>query len=213
MELDPRLYLVTERSHLEGRSFLDVVELALQGGVTMVQLREKDASGREFLELALALRTLTQKYHVPLWINDRIDIALAVRADGVHLGQSDIPADAARRIIPREMLLGISAGTVEQAVAAEAAGADLLGSGAVFPTATKVDADAVAESTLAEICAAVHIPVVAIGGVTLQNLHIPMAAGVAGVAVVSAIMNPPDTLAAAKALRDEVDRCLRKRND
>ena len=210
MQFDPRLYLVTERSHLDGRDFLHVVELALQGGATMVQLREKNASGREFLELALALRPLTRKYNVPLWINDRVDIALAAEADGVHLGQSDLPADAARRIIPRKMLLGISVGTVEQALAAEAAGADLLGSGAVFPTATKDDAEAVAQSTLADICSAVRIPVVAIGGITLQNLHIPMAAGVAGVAVVSAIMNPPDTLAATRDLRAEIDRCLQK---
>ncbi|MBQ6471233.1 MAG: thiamine phosphate synthase [Victivallales bacterium] len=205
MRFNPALYLVTDRSHLNGRDFLAILEQALDGGVTMIQLREKTASSREFYELARQVRELTRRRNVPLWIDDRLDIALAVHADGVHLGQKDLPASAARRLLPSEMLMGVTAATVELAQQAERDGADLIGSGAVFPTSTKNDTRPLPLETLAAIKAAVRIPVVAIGGIGLDNLHLPLSTGVDGVAVVSAIMNAPDARAAAAALRTQID--------
>jgi thiamine-phosphate pyrophosphorylase len=206
INLDPRLYLVTDRSRLEGRDFLAVVEAALRGGVTMLQLREKECSGREFYELAVALRELTRRYEVPFWINDRLDIALAVGADGLHIGQSDLPAAVAKKLLPPGMLLGVSAKSVEQALAAEEAGADCLGCGAVYPTSTKVITRTLACDELRRIKAAVSLPVVAIGGITADNLAPLMACGIDGVAVVSAIMAEADAEAAARKLLAAVDR-------
>ena len=203
--LDLRLYLVTDRSYLAGRDFLAVLNAALRGGVTMVQLREKDASSRDFFDLAVRVRELAHGHGVPLWINDRLDIALAVGADGLHVGQSDLPAAVARRLMPPAMQLGVSAQTVEQAVQAEQDGADCLGVGAMFPTGTKSDARPVTADDLRRIKKAVRIPVVAIGGVTAGNLALPMSCGADGVAVVSAIMAAPDPEAAARELRQAVD--------
>ena len=204
--IDSRLYLVTDRSRLDGRDFLGVVEDAIRGGVTMLQLREKDCSSREFYDLGLALRELTRRYRVPFWINDRLDIALAVGADGLHIGQSDLPAAVAKKLLPPGMLLGVSAKTVEQAIAAEQAGADCLGSGAVYPTTTKVITRTLALDELRRIKAAVKIPVVAIGGITADNLAPLMACGIDGVAVVSAIMASPQPGAAARTILAAVDR-------
>jgi len=205
MRFNPALYLVTDRSHLDGRDFIATLEQALDGGVTMIQLREKTATSREFYELALQVRELTRRRQVPLWIDDRLDIALAVQADGVHLGQKDLPAAVARRLLPPGMLIGVTAATVELAIQAERDGADLIGSGAVFPTSTKNDTRPLPLETLAAIKAAVEIPVVSIGGISLENAHLPLSTGVDGVAVVSAIMNAPDPCAAAAALRTQID--------
>ena len=206
MRFNPALYLVTDRSHLNGRDFLTILEQALDGGVTMIQLREKTASSREFYELALQVRELTKRRNVPLWIDDRLDIALAVQADGVHLGQKDLPAAVARRLLPPEMLIGVTAATVALAQQAERDGADLIGSGAVFPTSTKNDTRPLPLETLSAIKEAVRIPVVAIGGIGLENVHLPISTGVDGVAVVSAIMNAQDPRAAATVLRTQIDR-------
>lgn len=206
ISIDPRLYLVTDRSRLDGRDFLSVVEDAIRGGATMVQLREKDCSSREFYELGLALRELTRRHRVSFWVNDRLDIALAVGADGLHIGQSDLPAAVARKLLPPGKLLGVSAKTVEQAIAAEQAGADCLGCGAVYPTNTKVITRTLALDELRRIKAAVKIPIVAIGGINADNLAPLMACGIDGVAVVSAIMASPQPGAAARAILAAVDR-------
>ncbi|HQC53032.1 MAG TPA: thiamine phosphate synthase [Lentisphaeria bacterium] len=208
--LDMRLYLVTDRSHLAGRDFLTVLDAALRGGVTMIQLREKEASSREFFDLAIQVRELSHSHGVPLWINDRLDIALAVEADGLHIGQSDLPAAVARRLMPPAMKLGVSAQTVEQAVQAERDGADCLGVGAMFPTGTKSDAKPVSADELRRIKQTVRIPIVAIGGINASNLALPMRCGVDGVAVVSAIMSAPDPEAAARELREKIDAHLGK---
>jgi thiamine-phosphate pyrophosphorylase len=204
---DPRLYLVTMRYDFGAEELLRRVEAAVRGGVTMVQLREKEIEGGEFYHLALQMRVLTRKLGVAFWINDRVDIALAVEADGVHVGQSDLPAKAVRKIIPSNMLLGVSAKTVEDARRAEEAGADCLGSGAVFPTSTK-DSPEMGTTLLAEIKAAVKIPVVAIGGINAANAKHPLACSVDGIAVVSAIMKAEDPFQAAKELRSIVDSFL-----
>ena len=203
--LDPRrlcLYLCTDRILALGRSLEEAVEAAIAGGVTMVQLREKDASSREFYEMACAVRRITEARQVPLVINDRLDIALAVGAAGLHIGQSDLPLDAARKIAGNRLFIGVSARTLEEALSAQAGGADYLGVGAVFPTGSKADAgDAIGIEGLAAICSAVDIPVVGIGGIGPQNAQAVMKAGAAGIAVISAILSQPDIQAAAEQLR------------
>ncbi len=203
-EMDYTLYLVTDRILAGARDFDDLVGRAVRGGCTLVQLREKDASSGELYERALRLKRVTDYFHVPLIIDDRVDIMLAVDAAGVHLGQSDLPAEAARRLIGPDKILGVSARTVEEAEAAESAGADYLGVGAVFPTATKTDAEPVARETLAAICAAVRIPVVAIGGLNAKNIPFLEGSGISGAAVVSAVMGAEDPEEAARKLKEVV---------
>lgn len=203
-EMDYTLYLVTDRTLAGARDFDDLVGRAVRGGCTLVQLREKDASSGELYERALRLKRVTDYFHVPLMIDDRVDIMLAVDAAGVHLGQSDLPAEAARRLIGPDKILGVSARTVEEAEAAESAGADYLGVGAVFPTATKTDAEPVARETLAAICAAVRIPVVAIGGLNAKNIPLLEGSGISGAAVVSAVMGAEDPEEAARKLKEVV---------
>lgn len=203
-EMDYTLYLVTDRILTGARDFDDLVGRAVRGGCTLVQLREKDASSGELYERALRLKRVTDYFHVPLIIDDRVDIMLAVDAAGVHLGQSDLPAEAARRLIGPDKILGVSARTVEEAEAAESAGADYLGVGAVFPTATKTDAEPVARETLAAICAAVRIPVVAIGGLNAKNIPLLEGSGISGAAVVSAVMGAEDPEEAARKLKEVV---------
>lgn len=203
-EMDYTLYLVTDRILAGARDFDDLVGRAVRGGCTLVQLREKDASSGELYERALRLKRVTDYFHVPLIIDDRVDIMLAVDAAGVHLGQSDLPAEAARRLIGPDKILGVSARTVEEAEAAESAGADYLGVGAVFPTATKTDAKPVARETLAAICAAVRIPVVAIGGLNAKNIPLLEGSGISGAAVVSAVMGAEDPEEAARKLKEVV---------
>jgi thiamine-phosphate diphosphorylase len=202
-----RLYLCTDRVLSLGRPIGEAVAAAVAGGVTMVQLREKEASSREFYETALELRALTRRLGVPLVINDRLDIALAVAADGLHIGQSDLPLKTARRLAGRDMFIGVSTGSLEEALAAERDGADYLGVGAVYPTGSKADAgEAIGIRGLAEICAAVRIPVVGIGGLHAGNAGEALGAGAAGIAVISAILSQPDMEGAAQGIREALDR-------
>jgi thiamine-phosphate pyrophosphorylase len=203
---DLLLYLCTDRLLALGRPITAAVENAIAGGVTMVQLREKNASSREFYEIALEVQTITRRHHIPLVIDDRLDIALAVGAEGLHIGQSDLPLSAARRLAGKNMFIGISASTVEEALEAERNGADYLGVGAVYPTGSKADAgDAIGLERLREICAAVKIPAAGIGGVNSENAGAVMKAGAAGIAVISAILSQPDIEEAARNLRAAVE--------
>ena len=180
---------------------IDAVRLAVRGGATAVQLRDKGASTRDMIELGRALLALTRPAGIPLIVNDRADVALAIDADGVHVGQDDIPAPLARQIIGPERILGVSAGTVEEARQAEREGADYLGVGDVYGTPTKADAGVpIGLSGLAEIARAVSIPVVAIGGITLANAAATIATGASGVAVISAVIGAPDPEQAARQL-------------
>ena len=202
------LYAVTDRAWLNGRSLFDVVEAALRGGATCIQLREKTLEHGAFLREAEELIGLCRRREVPLIVNDDVEIALESGADGVHIGQHDASAVEVRRRIGPDRILGVSAQTVEQAVKAERDGADYLGVGAVFSTGTKPDADDVRYDTLRAICEAVSIPVVAIGGITRDNLGQLAGSGIDGVAVVSAIFAAEDPEAAARALRETVRREL-----
>jgi thiamine-phosphate pyrophosphorylase len=202
---DLLLYLCTDQGYLGERSFADIIEEAIAGGVTMLQIREKNACTREFFEMACVARNITKARRIPLVINDRLDVALAVDADGLHIGQSDLPLKAARKIAGGKLFIGVSAGTVEDALAAEKDGADYLGAGAVFPTGSKDDAgSAIGLEGLARICAAVKIPVVAIGGIGLANAADVMKAGAAGIAVISAILAQKDIKAASESLRAQI---------
>ena len=183
-----KFYLVTDSDILRGRDFYNSIEEALKGGVTMLQLREKNASGKEFLEKAVKLRELTKKYNVKFIINDRVDIAMLCDADGVHVGQSDIPANKVRELIGEDKIVGVSARTVEEALTAKENGADYLGVGAMFTTRTKLDAKSVSIEKLKEIKELIKLPVVAIGGLSLSNIDKLKECNVDGYAVVSAIL-------------------------
>ena len=199
------LYAVTDRSWLHGRTLYEQVHQALRGGITMLQLREKNRTEHEFLQEAVALKKLCARYRVPLIINDHVKIAKLADADGVHVGQQDMDAKSARAILGSGKIIGVSARTVEQAVAAQAQGADYLGVGAVFPTRTKEDAVVVSKKQLSDICGAVSIPAVAIGGITADNVHLLSASGISGVAVVGAIFAQPDAELAARQLKSKVE--------
>ena len=201
-DIDYSVYLVTDRRNKTDEEFLNIIEEAIKGGTTVVQLREKTASTKEFYELALKVKEITSRYDVPLLINDRIDIALAVDSEGVHIGQDDMPADIAREIIGEDKILGVSASTVEEAKKAEKDSADYIGSGAVFPTATKDDADSVSKEELKEIVDSIDIPVVAIGGITVENANTLKGSGIAGFSVVSATMSAEDPKVASKKLKE-----------
>ena len=201
-DIDYSVYLVTDRRNKTDEEFLNIIEEAIKGGTTVVQLREKTASTKEFYDLALKVKEITSRYDVPLLINDRIDIALAVDSEGVHIGQDDMPAGIAREIIGEDKILGVSASTVEEAKKAEIDSADYIGSGAVFPTATKDDADSVSEEELKEIVDSIDIPVVAIGGITVENASSLKDSGIAGFSVVSAIMSAEDPKEASEKLKE-----------
>lgn len=186
--IDLSLYLVTDNSD-DVEKFLNTIEEGIKGGVTVVQIREKTADTLEFYNLALKVNEITTKYDVPLIINDRVDVALAIDADGVHVGQSDMPCSVTRRLIGEDKILGVSAATIEEAKKAEKDGADYIGTGAVFPTATKDDAPKITKKDLKEIVDSINIPVVAIGGITLENASQLNDTGIAGLSVVSAIMS------------------------
>ena len=194
------LYLVTDRRWLGRRSLEEDVEEALLGGVTLIQIREKEISSRAYLDLARKVKAVTDRYGVPLIVNDRIDIAMAVDAGGVHVGPDDLPVSFARRLLGPDKIVGASASSLEEALAFQAQGADYLGVGAVFPTATKKITEKVDLETLARIKAAVRIPVAAIGGIDAGNAPAVMKTGVDGVAVVSAILNRPDIREATRDL-------------
>lgn len=196
-----RLYAVTDRSWLNGRALAEQVEEALEGGATCVQLREKTLAEDEFLREAVELARLCHRYGVPLLINDNVEIARKSGADGVHVGQDDMEAHAARGLLGSGMIVGVTAKTVEQALRAQDAGANYLGSGAVFGSTTKLNARPMTKETLASICAAVSIPVVAIGGVNRANAASLAGTGIAGIAVVSGIFAAPDIREECRALR------------
>lgn len=187
MKSNYELYFVTEES-VPVEQLLYIVEEAVKGGVTIVQLREKNSTGKTFYEKAFRLKELLQKYNVPLIINDRVDVALAVNADGVHVGQDDLPLTIVRKIVPSSMIVGVSVSTVEEAKEAQQNGADYIGIGSVFPTNTKQDAKLLPEGMLEEIVKKVKIPTVAIGGIKIDNLSKIVGTGVDGIAVVSGIM-------------------------
>jgi len=203
-KVDYSLYLVTNRGTKTDEEFLDTIEEAILGGVTIVQLREKKASTGEFYRLALRLKELTSKYNVPLIINDRLDIGLAIDAEGVHVGQSDMPADIVRKIIGKDKILGVSATTVEEAKKAEKDGGDYIGSGAIFPTQTK-DADCITIDNLKKIVDSVNIPLVAIGGLAEDNISSLANTNIGGISVVSAIMDSDDPKKASENLKKEFE--------
>lgn len=196
-KIDYSLYLVTDRAILKGRDLCHAVEEAISGGATLVQLREKDVSSLEFYNIALDVKKVTDKYNIPLIINDRLDVALTVDAAGVHLGQSDFPCMVARKLIGEDKILGISAATLEDALKAEEDGADYVGIGAIFPTGTKLDADSVNIETLKNIKKNLHIPVVAIGGINEDNFMLLKDTGIDGLAIISAILGKEDIIKAA----------------
>ena len=205
-----RLYAVTDRAWTGRQTLSEQVEAALRGGVTLVQLREKAMERDAFREEALEIKALCHRYGVPLILNDDVALALEIGADGVHVGQSDMRADDVRARVGKGMFVGVTAKTVEQALAAQAAGADYLGSGAVFGTSTKADAKPMSLETLRSICAAVDIPVVAIGGVNGGNISRLAGTGVCGAAVVSGIFAAQDIERECRELRALAEEIVRK---
>ncbi|MDD4844310.1 MAG: thiamine phosphate synthase, partial [Anaerotignum sp.] len=206
MKLDKKsllLYAVTDRAWLNGRELAEDVEKALQGGATFVQLREKDATFDEFVEQAKEVKEVCKKYGVPFVINDNIEVALAVDADGIHVGQSDMEAGSVRQRLGRDKIIGVSTRTVEEALLAQERGADYLGVGAMFQTSTKLDAADVTFQELREICNAVEIPVVAIGGISSKNVEELQGTGIDGVAVVSALFAAEDIKQASVEMKEK----------
>lgn len=199
-KLDTSLYFITDSTGFREEEFLYRTEEALKGGITLLQLREKEKSTREYLELAVKVHCLTQKYNVPLIIDDRLDVAIAVGAEGVHLGQSDMPIDIARNIFGKDKIIGATAKTVEQALEAYKNGADYLGVGAIYPTTTKVKTILTSTETLNKICKAVPIPVNAIGGLNKENIDVLKGIDISGICVVSAIMKAESPYNAAMEL-------------
>ena len=198
-KLDLSLYLVTDKSD-DVERFLKTIEESIQGGVSVVQIREKTADTLDFYNLALKVKEITTKYNVPLIINDRVDVALAIDADGVHVGQSDMPCDVTRKLVGDDKIVGVSAATIEEAQKAERDGADYIGTGAVFPTATKDDAPSITKKELKEVVDSINLPVVAIGGINLDNASELTDTGIAGLSVVSAIMSSDNPKESSKNL-------------
>ena len=201
MKPDYSLYLVTDRMRMSTKTLGEAVEQAVIGGCTMVQLREKEILSLDFYVLASEMKKITDRYGIPLIINDRMDIAMAVGAAGIHIGQKDIPADIARKVIGKDMLLGVSAVSAAEAVNAAKAGADYLGVGAMFPTGTKPDAGFVSMEELGRIRKAVDIPIVVIGGISKENAMLFQPMGIDGLAVVSAVIAQPDIKKSAADLK------------
>lgn len=202
MEIDYSLYLVTNRENKSKENFLKIIEESIKGGVTLIQLREKTVSTQEFFNIATNVKEITKKYNVPLIINDRIDIALAIDAEGVHIGQDDMPTKIARKIIGPNKILGVSAHNLKEAKKAEENGANYLGVGAIFTTTTKDDANDVSIKTLKRITESVDIPTVAIGGINLENANQLKNTKIAGFSVVSAIMEAKEPKIASKKLKE-----------
>ena len=198
---DTTLYFITDSTGFSEEEFLRRTEEALKGGASLLQLREKDKTTREYISLAEKVHTLTKKYNVPLIIDDRVDVALAMGAEGVHLGQSDMPINTARKILGDDFIIGATTKTVPQALEAYQQGADYLGVGAIFPTTTKVKTVITSTETLGNICSAVPIPVNAIGGLNKDNIDILKGITIAGICVVSAIMKADDPKHATTELK------------
>ena len=200
------LYLVTDRQWTGNQSLLEQVEESIQGGVSIVQLREKNLDDESFLKEAIQMKELTSKYGIPFIVNDNVLVALHSEADGIHIGQNDLAIQEVRKMVGPHRIIGVSAQTVEQAITAQQNGADYLGVGAVFSTTTKSDAVEVSYETLKAICEAVTIPVVAIGGITVDNVHDLKGSGIDGIAIVSAILAQKNIKKAAEDLRKELAR-------
>ena len=199
---DSTLYFITDSTGLDEEVFLQKVESALQGGVTLMQIREKNKSTREYIELAAKVHELTKKYNVPLIIDDRLDVAMAIDAEGVHLGQSDMPVKTARKLFGEDKIIGATTKTVEQAKEAYEQSADYLGVGAIYPTTTKVKTVLTSTETLDEICKTVPIPVNAIGGLNKDNIDVLKGISISGICVVSAIMKAECPEKAARELKE-----------
>ena len=202
------LYAVTDRTWLGNMTLYEQVEEAIKGGATFVQLREKELDDETFLKEAFEIKALCRKYNVPFVINDNVEIAKKIDADGVHVGQSDMKAENVRAILGKDKILGVSAQTVEQAILAEKMGADYLGVGAVFPTGSKADAEDVSYETLKAICEAVSIPVVAIGGISTSNVSKLENSGISGIAVISAIFAAEDIQSATNELKEMAEKVV-----
>lgn len=203
MGVDYSLYLVTDRNILKGGSLFKAVEEAIRGGVSLLQLREKDVSSRDFYNIAVKMKELADSCKVPLIINDRLDIALAVDADGLHIGQEDLPLEVARKLLGPGKILGYSVSNPEEAVYGEKNGADYLGAGPVYPTGSKLDTvDPIGIAGIKRIKESVSIPVVAIGGIGLANINEVKKSGVDGISVISAILGSPDIEGTARSLKN-----------
>ena len=212
MRLDKKdllLYGVTDRTWVGEKSLIEQIEESLEGGVTCIQIREKELNDSEFKKEAMEIKELVDKYKVPLIINDSVQIAIEIGATGVHIGQQDMDIEDARALIGSGMVLGVSTSTVEEAIEAEKKGADYLGVGAVFTTSTKNNASSVSKQLLKQICDAVSIPVVAIGGITESNMHVLEGSGIVGVAIVSAIYGQKNIEVAVKRLKDKAYRVIK----
>lgn len=205
-ETDYTLYLCTDRDLMSTETIEEAVEQAILGGCTVIQLREKECSSKDFYQTACSVKKITEKYGVPLIINDRVDIALAVDADGVHVGQSDLPADIVRKLLGNDKIVGVSARTVEEAEQAQRDGADYIGVGAMYATHTKKDARPVTIEQLAHIREQVSIPIVAIGGINKDRVKDLKGIGINGVAVVSAVIAQKDIKVAALELKEEFEK-------
>lgn len=202
---DLLLYAVTDRTWLGNQTLYEQVEEVLKGGATFIQLREKNLAEDAFLAEAKEIQSLCKKYHVPFVINDNVELAKEIDADGVHVGQSDMEAGSVRSLLGPDKIIGVSAQTVEQALLAQEKGADYLGVGAVFPTGSKDDAEDVSKEMLKAICDAVDIPVIAIGGITKENVVELKGSGIVGIAVISAIFAQKDITGATKELKTKVE--------
>lgn len=200
-----KLYLVTNRYQDSLESFLEKVETACRSGVTIIQLREKNLTTNQYYQLAKQVKEITDAYQVPLIIDDRLDVCLAVDAAGLHIGDDELPVSVARKVLGPEKILGVTAKTVKRALEAETSGADYLGTGAIFPTTTKENAPITLISTLKTICQTVAIPVVAIGGLTSENIDQLIGTGIAGVAVVRDLMQAEDIEAKTQAFLTKLD--------
>lgn len=201
MNFNTQLYFITDSTGLTEGEFLYRVEEACKGGVTLIQLREKDKTTREYISIAEKVHEITQRYDIPLIIDDRVDVALAVNAEGVHVGQSDMPVDMARKLMGNDKIIGATTKTVSQAVEAYEKGADYLGVGAIYPTTTKVKTVLTSVDTLKEIVKAVPVKVNAIGGLNKDNIHVLKDSGIDGICVVSAIMKSENPRTAAEELK------------
>ena len=207
--IDYSLYLVTDRDLMSTNTVVDSVEQAILGGCTLIQLREKNLSSKEFYETAQKVRAITSQYNIPFIVNDRVDIALAVDADGVHIGQSDLPVKQVRKLIGAQKIVGVSASNLEEALTAVEEGADYLGIGAMFSTNTKTDADVTSMEELIRIRKAISLPLVVIGGINKQTIPLFKNIKIDGYAVVSAIVNQPDIIKATQELKKlTVDLCM-----
>ena len=200
-KIDYSLYLCTDRSIMSDASIEECVEKSLKGGVSVVQIREKDCSGKEFLQIAKSVKEITKRYNVPLIINDRVDVAIAVGADGVHVGQDDLPCAIVRSMVGEDMIIGVSASSLTEALKAQQDGADYIGVGAMFATDTKTDAKVVTMEELDRIRREVSIPIVVIGGINKTTLPDFIGKGIDGIAVVSAVVSQNDVESAARELK------------